>query len=1622
MVDTCAWTSERRLVPRDQVEVLLSLLLKAEKRTWIANISPVNSSEHDDNQPDAGDGQNRNCSFVDTGSLLLRHGQCIKRIHKEFYDLDPRHYCVKVTAEITNPDSSSSQMQVVSGDDVNRSGQGISSSASSVSQDSVVVPLTTRTPQFELYKNAVLCAQYPVLGASQAAASPYSPASSPFEPPLQSKWLATGGAESQSCRRHESSESDNGHVSPEVSISTLSEELQELVRNVFELKRRQHKFYCETEIPTQVPRSKEAPRFLVEELLSQQVVLEHNRHPFYRVQTFMDNNIYDEWLIDVKRRIDSLIKGFWQYSRPLVPELPLESPKYHEQYVELMNRLFRYESKPKELHPVYHGAVPIRPLSSLSCQLLKEFSLRYGVGVLFCKLSYLEYFVKYFESNIWYIEHITESLRDVMNLILSGCQEIFVEEEFKMLLDILLNLLNQTKYSLSKIRRIFPAENNPNEGVKALVTLFELTLESARQLESEFPSVFTRLPQAQQFADHLSEAPACVLVASFVENEIEGRYERLKENATAALGQNYSMSKLLLKSILELHHEVSYYNAQYKQAFSGYFDIMKLSACKFYSLLMSDVKQLCENPPRNQRPNEVDCFMLCLAFRLSKLDKEWAEYIPHHNQKWRQPFLGFALQWLDATGHLLQRRVLQLISSDLWEPVAVIIDRSQEQRHKRKTPPAPRSGSVRSLTPSSHSAFIAVEPGGSPAKSSAAKEKVKSGKGKEPLPSREKSQKRTQRVGYDSSSEEDGGKTLKIRAQVNFARANGASSVKKRLLEPQTCSQVEATGREISPALSNPVAQPLSGLDETGRPGKDRVHQGTTQGEGKPAQSSEGGDSSLLITAQERQESTIEVHSPNKGTKPMGEKSGCSSADQSDVTNSHINCETVQPVPSVRNNDGKSSTSPSYTSASSGRQDVSNGNVDGVFHEPASPSDGSFLSKVSHSRNRNTPFENDSSDESDSGDSIHTSDSFDFIEDRGKAKVNKKRKTKTVQPVVDPVKSGTGRMDYNSSKDCQTCPARHNCFDSDDKRSSEVRRPSADKSKKSACIPVPRNKRIDKLRTSGASNLSECGSFQSASGSVFSRSTEGSYHSARSSPTPSQQDQSATQNDSDHHLDTSHSRDNTAKMFPISSSFVDVVGAVNRLAAFACHLCEILCTDEGPQRSDHAAATAAACSTAGDDDLEPVSLAIKRALHHRLVQVMLSFVKLYSDNVLGMDTCGLTDELLTELLGERVQRHLRTQRDERKIQGCRYNPLAGQSCNTTDLRGTRIPPCEGMSGMELNPGGFEPLTKQMGTRLTNVAILRSTLPWLLEHVTSAIANPDFMEYDLGLSYCETGPSLDGISMGSTAEGRAHAPRPTTDELFDPGVLANCTEHLCRLEISQVKLISYRINKLFKQLLRTVLDLNLPKYSMKKRLMPAREYLSRELQRFHGVLYSEDFNKFLLDLWSHVARNFEEECRRLVRRKSSASKQSHLLQQAVSYLMQFFYNRGNGLPFDDFVKPMDPVLQHLRLYTTSTDRLISNCHSFNRQVLTERQQNRNEELTSSVSSSSRLADANAPADSVIQAMRKDLHTSRKCFSGAALVEWVVNFVRNHGYDDMGLCIGSTETETGLELGGLEAGTF
>ena len=70
-------------------------------------------------------------------------------------------------------------------------------------------------------------------------------------------------------------------------------------------------------------------------------MLNRNHHPFYSVQAFMNKNTYGEWVKQEKEKIECLIRSFWHNSYPDVrSELPLCS-EFHQQYVDLMERLLR---------------------------------------------------------------------------------------------------------------------------------------------------------------------------------------------------------------------------------------------------------------------------------------------------------------------------------------------------------------------------------------------------------------------------------------------------------------------------------------------------------------------------------------------------------------------------------------------------------------------------------------------------------------------------------------------------------------------------------------------------------------------------------------------------------------------------------------------------------------------------------------------------------------------------------------------------------------------------------------------------------------------------------------------------------------------------------------------------------------------------------------------------------------------------------------------------------------------------------------------------------------------------------------------------------------------------------
>ncbi|EDO27611.1 predicted protein, partial [Nematostella vectensis] len=87
-----------------------------------------------------------------------------------------------------------------------------------------------------------------------------------------------------------------------------------------------------------------------------------------------------------------------------------------------------HESSNKTPHSVFGDVTPTGPLSPSSCRLLKEFALRYGVGELYRRLVHLKYMAEHFESEAWYIKHVTDLLENVMSLV-TRTPEIYVKEE-----------------------------------------------------------------------------------------------------------------------------------------------------------------------------------------------------------------------------------------------------------------------------------------------------------------------------------------------------------------------------------------------------------------------------------------------------------------------------------------------------------------------------------------------------------------------------------------------------------------------------------------------------------------------------------------------------------------------------------------------------------------------------------------------------------------------------------------------------------------------------------------------------------------------------------------------------------------------------------------------------------------------------------------------------------------------------------------------------------------------------------------------------------------------------------------------------------------------------------------
>lgn len=66
----------------------------------------------------------------------------------------------------------------------------------------------------------------------------------------------------------------------------------------------------------------------------------------------------------------------------------------------------------------------------------------------------------------------------------------------------------------------------------------------------------------------INHIPFSYFFIVLLKDEMKNRYERIKVIASDELRQNFLSPQFLLKLILEIHHEVNYYNTSYKLAFS----------------------------------------------------------------------------------------------------------------------------------------------------------------------------------------------------------------------------------------------------------------------------------------------------------------------------------------------------------------------------------------------------------------------------------------------------------------------------------------------------------------------------------------------------------------------------------------------------------------------------------------------------------------------------------------------------------------------------------------------------------------------------------------------------------------------------------------------------------------------------------------------------------------------------------------------------------------------------------------------------------------------------------------------------------------------------------------------
>ncbi|CAH1257972.1 Hypp1933 [Branchiostoma lanceolatum] len=1475
------------------------------------------------------------------GGQLIQHAQTLKNIHNYFKNLESRRCCMSLAGRQTV----FSHMRVVKQD-----GDGsLEEGAMSATKGGVRISHRHLSDkEFRLYKVALVCAQFPVLSAPDPPSTPHTPSPSsqrkfqfPHKPtltPIPSSPLPncdpqTQGAESQrSTRKGSTGQGSGGGSSDEDKLTSpvQPEALCELVRQAFGLSQERHLQY--TRLIRDETNTKSTAKLLVEELVGQLSILENNSHPFYSPQAFLSRNAYDFWQQGERQNITRLIGKFWHFSLPP----PLASThKYlkdhHTDYKNLMAKLIKYEEACKEDLSSSGSDKPQSILSSTSKRLLKEFSLRYGVGELFSRIVYLEHLTNNLEQSwdTWYIQHVTESLSKIMEILpVHAGTMVTVKQELTVLENSVMLLHGQCGNAFTRIKRLFK-ENKPPHAVASLIDLLEVVLNVKELLTGR------KMRGVKQW------------LVQYAKERLALSYERHKTLAQNELklhtyGPGLS-PKLLNILLINIRDEIHDYKENFQQVFSKYFDMVQLAATEYYSFFMEDVVTMCEQG-LGSPDIEQDRLMLSLAYRLNQLDEDLTNYIHPSQQRWRRSFLKQALHWLEVMKEDLQTLVVQAVGADKYKPLTIMdknIPAKVMMQHLR-------SKVGRSLTPSLNSAFNSV----TSSITSSPKMHTPNSVSSTPKPPSQHSSEGTLSPNHDTDShvtfqaneklpagmprrskslpdavrdddDDENQSSLSFRTDPgrhvslpvgSYQSASEKMSIASMIIEVSTVEQISDDSREANGDVPMQNAADVTTTSSVSTLVSTQIQPDLPQDSPNSTLVVEdpgnkiGASKSIRRDKQSSQKtSESEDYGMDRFQDLDSSDDSCSSDDEFRFIEDYQNGEksATQPPPTITSGSNDNSDNQEvglppleFVSLMEGFQGFSSSDMPIKRPAVAVPSKDSKDTKVD--RTLGTEAVRDGAN----GQS-RAPNTLDRTLPEG------------LQNGIDRDRTYSGSIEdsFASLSNFSTAT------DSDSREGKIKVFPLSASYVDTICMIRRAAEFVEtlcKVLCPDESVLVTISEVETDAEEVIGHQEE--VEDAHNLVTDIKYGlyQKLLQvfstvlclyGDNLLCLDLCATPDSVAKELLGSMMVQHLMGEKENFATWGCrHMLngKSSCFQYISKQANYLC-----------DSFEPVTeeMCVRINNIHALLDVL-----------------PKVDELLHKAVGSISCKDSRCQ------------DAVNEDYVVVDLCTPGTPPTSPWTDSDRDGTGHSSSTPHPSpTRQVNNG-----------QRSAGDGSPG-----------QRAPERK--SSGKRGNRSAYVP-------YRAVVVCHIRWHLHRVRNGLIRLLAYKINQFFHQALSLLLSLPLYGYTIQQRLQPLAEFLSNHFQAFSDWLYSECVPKLQKSIWELIVKDFEQEAAKLKHQNNSAAKAKTLL-QAVAFLVQFVHAEGQGLDLENLMAPAEGVLRELEWYTVPTRQLISQYKRLAAEDLVPSRRL----STQSVS---------LPSLEVMYWMRHEMHSVRKCFSGKQMVDWVL----------------------------------